>query len=80
MIIALQILHVIITIFLIVVVLLQQSKQNGLSGAITGGSSDTFFGKNRGRTMDAILAKWTAVAAILFLVTSIALFILQAQK
>lgn len=76
---ALQIIHVLLCLFLIVVVLLQQSKQNGMSGAITGGSSDTFFGKNRGRTIDAILAKWTAVVAILFIVVSIALFILSTK-
>ena len=71
-----QILHIIITIVLIAVVLLQSGKQAGLSGAIAGGS-ETFFGKNKGRTIDAILSKWTSVVAILFLVTSIALFLLN---
>ncbi|MBR7163494.1 MAG: preprotein translocase subunit SecG [Clostridia bacterium] len=70
-----QILHIIITIILIAVVLLQSGKQAGLSGSIAGGS-ETFFGKNKGRTIDAILGKWTSVVAILFLVTSIALFLL----
>ncbi len=74
-----QIIHIILTVFLIVVVLLQQSKQNGLSGAITGGTTETFFGKNRSRTSDAILKRWTAIVAVLFLVTSVALFILQTK-
>ncbi len=76
MLLAVQILHIIITIVLIVVVLLQSSKQQGLSGAIAGGS-ETFFGKNKGRTIDAILEKWTSAIAIGFLVTSIALFFLN---
>ncbi|MBE7022627.1 MAG: preprotein translocase subunit SecG [Ruminococcaceae bacterium] len=75
MLLAVQILHIIITILLIVVVLFQSSKQAGLSGTIAGGS-ETFFGKNKGRTIDAILEKWTSVIAIAFLVTSIALFFL----
>ena len=70
-----QILHIIITIILIAVVLLQSGKQAGLSGSIAGGS-ETFFGKNKGRTIDAILSKWTSVVAVLFLVTSIVLFLL----
>ena len=76
MLLAVQILHIIITILLIVVVLFQSSKQAGLSGSIAGGS-ETFFGKNKGRTIDAILEKWTSVIAILFLITSIALYFLQ---
>ena len=67
-----QILHIIIAIVLVVVVLFQSGKQAGLSGSIAGGS-ETFFGKNRARTLDAILEKWTSIVAILFLVTSIAL-------
>ena len=68
-----NILHVLFCISIIVVVLLQSGKQAGLSGAIAGGA-ETFFGKNKGRTIDALLSKYTAVAAVLFLVTSIALY------
>jgi len=57
---------------LIVIVLLQSGKQAGISGLISGGA-ETFFGKNKGRTIDAMLSKYTSVAAILFLVTSIVL-------
>ena len=69
---ALIILHLIFSVVLIAVVLLQQGKQAGLSGAVAGGA-ETFFGKNKGRTVDALLKKLTAVAAILFIVTSISL-------
>ena len=66
---------VIASVLIVIIVLMQQSRQSGLSGAIAGGS-ESFFGKNKGRTIDAILEKWTSVVAILFLVTSIALFFL----
>ncbi|MBQ9914537.1 MAG: preprotein translocase subunit SecG [Clostridia bacterium] len=77
MLLAVQIVHIILAIALIVVVLLQSGKEAGLSGAISGGSSESFFGKNRSRTKDAILARCTSYVAILFLATSIALFFLQ---
>lgn len=67
-----MVLHIIASLVLIAVVLLQSGKVAGLSGSIAGGA-ETFFGKNKGRTIDAILEKWTAAFAILFLVTSIAL-------
>lgn len=71
-----RILHLILSLILIAVVLLQSGKAQGLSGAIAGGS-ETFFGKNKGRTIDAILEKWTSVVAIAFLVTSVVLFFLS---
>jgi preprotein translocase subunit SecG len=69
---ALIIIHVIISIVLVAVVLMQHGKQQGLSGAIAGGA-ETFFGKNKGRTIDAALKKVTSVVALLFVVSSIAL-------
>ncbi len=66
------IVHVIIAIVLVVVVLMQHGKQQGLSGAIAGGA-ETFFGKNKGRTIDAMLKKFTAVVAALFVISSIVL-------
>jgi len=68
----LTIAYVIICLILIFVVLMQSGKSEGLSGSIAGGA-DTFFGKNKGRTIDAILEKWTAVIAGLFIVLSLVL-------
>ena len=66
------IIHVILAVVLIAVVLLQSGKSAGLSGSI-GGGAETFFGKNKARTIDGILEKATGVVAILFVVTSIVL-------
>ena len=58
------------SLFLIIVDLLQESKSAGLSGAISGGA-DTFFGKNKGRTMEAKLIKMTKIVATLFFILAI---------
>ncbi len=68
--------HILFSLSIIVIVLLQSGKSAGLSGAIAGGA-ETFFGKNKGRTIDALLSKYTSAAAILFLVTSVVLYLLM---
>ena len=75
MMIALTIIHVIISIALVLVVLLQHGKQQGLSGAIAGGA-ETFFGKNKGRTYEAKLAKFTKFVAIAFFVLALGTMLL----
>ena len=68
----LTVIHVLLSIILIAVVLLQSGKAAGLSGSI-GGGAETFFGKNKARTIDGMLEKATAIVAILFVVTSVVL-------
>ena len=65
--IVLGILLIFASLAIIVIVLMQKSREGGLSGAITGGS-DTFFGKNKSRTKEAILARVTKYIAIVFFV------------
>ncbi len=72
----LTIVHIILAVILIAVVLLQSGKQAGLSGAISGGA-ETFFGKNKARTMDGMLSRATTVVALLFILTSIGLALLM---
>ena len=57
-------------VFIIIMVLMQESKK-GMSQAISGGSSDNFYQKNSGRTKEAKLAKATKTAAILFFVVTL---------
>ena len=73
-----NIFQLIFSISIIVIVLLQSGKTAGLSGTIAGGA-ETFFGKSKGRTIDAMLSKYTSFAAVMFLVTSIILFVFLKQ-
>jgi preprotein translocase subunit SecG len=61
---------IVLSIFLTVVVLLQESRSAGLSGAISGGA-DTFFGKSKGRTIEQKLVKITKASAVIFFVLSL---------
>ena len=58
-------------IVLIVLVLLQEGKSTGLGSL--GGSNDTFWGQNKGRSMEGALVKITRIAAIVFVVLAVAL-------
>lgn len=74
--IALGIVLMIVSVIIIVLVMLQESKAE-LSGAISGGAADSFFGKNKGRTKEAKLRKLTvifgSVSSVLTLVSSLLL-------
>ena len=70
----LSVIFVLIAIALNVIVLLQEGKSQGL-GSIAG-MADTYWGKNRGRSMEGALEKFTKFAAILFMVLAIVLNLL----
>lgn len=67
-----QIIYILICIALTVIVLMQEGKSAGLSGALTG-STDTFWGKNKGRSAEGALDRATKILAILFILISLAL-------
>lgn len=55
-----------VCVFLVIIVLAQEGKSAGL-GSISG-AAETYWGKNKGRSMEGRLVKWTKVLAILFMV------------
>ena len=69
---AVTVIQVLCGLFLIAVVLLQSGKSAGLSGGIAGGA-DTFLSKNKAKTVDAKLAKWTKWVAIAFMLLTLSL-------
>lgn len=72
----LVIVHVVICLFLIGVVLLQQGKSADLAGAFGGQGSQTAFGP---RGAANLLTRLTTWGAVLFMVTSISLTILMSR-
>ncbi|MCQ4022737.1 MULTISPECIES: preprotein translocase subunit SecG [unclassified Ruminococcus] len=59
------------SIAIIIVIILQEGHQQGL-GVVTGGA-DTFFSKNKARSIDAFLSRWTKLFALVFVVVVITL-------
>jgi preprotein translocase subunit SecG len=76
MIILLVILHVIVCLFLIGVVLLQQGKSADLAGAFGGQGSQTAFGP---RGAANLLTKLTAWSAVIFMLTTISLTVVMSR-
>ncbi len=62
---------IIMSIAIIIVIILQEGNQQGV-GVVTGGA-DTFFSKNKARSIDAFLSRWTKVFAIVFVLAVIGL-------
>ena len=69
---ALMVILLISSLVLIVSILLQTSKSDGLSGSIAGGA-EQLFGKRKSKGYDALLSKITTVCAIVYVVVSLLL-------
>ena len=67
----LSIIFIIVCIALVILVLMQEGKAQGL-GSI-GGAAESYWGKNKGRSMEGMLVKITKVLAFLFLALAVLL-------
>lgn len=63
-------------IVIIAVILLQEGRSKGISGTISGGA-DTFLSRGKAKAIDAVLAKWTKVVAVAFIVLIVAANVLS---
>jgi preprotein translocase subunit SecG len=70
------IIHVIVCVILIIAVLLQSGKAADLAGAFGGAGSQTAFGPRGGASL---LARVTEITAVLFMVTSLGLWVLSGK-
>lgn len=64
-----MVLEVIVSILLIIVVLLQESKMQGMGGAVSGAAAQAFGGKERG--LQGLLKKLTIILGIIFAINSL---------
>ena len=67
----LAVVQIILTIAMIVLVLCQDSESEGLSGVITGSKNDSFYGKQKGKALKAVLSKLTVIVAISLLIVTL---------
>ena len=67
----LGLIYLVVCVALVVITLLQDSKENGV--AALGGQSESFFSKNKGGTKEAFLTKLTVVLGVAFALVAVAL-------
>lgn len=68
-----QIIYVLVCIAMVFVVLRQEGKEGGLSSALTGGGGESYWAKNKGRSIEGQLEKATRYLAVVFIGLSILL-------
>ena len=57
----------------IILILLQQGNSTGIDAL--GGSSETFFGKNKGKSLESKMKKWTIICLVVLLIFSVIYFV-----
>ena len=62
----------------IVLILMQPTNSSGIDAL--GGSSETFFGKNKGKSVEAKMKKWTWICLAVIIALSILFYILQLES
>ncbi len=73
--IALGVILMVLAVALVVCVLLQSGKDKSLSGTITGGASESFFARGKGKSKDKLFSLITTVLAIIFAIVAIVMVI-----
>ncbi len=72
--IVLTVVDIILAIAIIVLFLVQEGNDQGI-GVVAGGSSDSYYSKSKGRTLEEQLKKWTVICCVLFAISSIVLYL-----
>lgn len=74
------VIYFIVAIAVIILALMQSKDDAGLSSTITGSSTNNFYEKNKSRTREGKLRKWTVILSIVFAILTITLGILYMAK
>jgi preprotein translocase subunit SecG len=70
------VIYIVVCLALIVLTMMQNKDSRGASDTITGSSTSNFYEKNKTRTKEGMLKKWTIILGIVFMVLCIALGII----
>lgn len=72
--IVLTIIDIITSLAIIVLFLVQEGNDRGM-GVVAGASSDSYYSKSKGRSLEEQLKRWTGIGAVIFAVVSVLLFL-----
>ena len=75
-----QVVKYILMVLYIIVTMMQNSDSRGAPGTIVGSSSNNFYEKNKGRTREGKLKRWTIILGVAFVVLAVALGIVYVIK
>ena len=68
----LVVVDLIVCVALTILAMMQSKDDAGLSSTITGSSTNNFFEKNKGRTREGMLKRWTIISGVAFVICTIA--------
>lgn len=68
--------YIVLCLALIVLALIQSKDDAGMSGAINGSSTNNFYEKNKGRTREGKMKRWTIILGIAFAILTTILSIM----
>ena len=68
--------YIIVCLALIIIAMMQSKDDAGMSSAMTGSSSNNFYEKNKGRTKEGKLTRWTIILGVIFAILTIILSII----
>ena len=72
----LTVVYFIIALAVIILALIQTKDDGGVSSTITGSSTNNFYEKNKGKTKEGKLKRWTIILAVIFVVLTLVLGVL----
>lgn len=75
----LSVIYVILAVSIAAVILMQEGKQQGL-GAALGGMSESYWKKNKGRSMEGALERFTKYGAAAFMILTLVINVLLKQQ
>ena len=70
----LTIIDAIVAIAIVILFLVQEGNDRGMS-VVAGASSDSYYSKSKGRSLEEQLKRWTAISAFIFAIVSVLLFL-----
>ena len=76
--IVLSVVDIILAVAIIVLFLVQEGNDKGI-GVVAGGSSDSYYSKAKGRTLEEQLKTWTVICCFLFAIVSVVLYLSLAK-
>lgn len=71
--------YLIVCLVLIVLVMKQSKEDEGASGAVMGGASNSFYEKNKGRTKEGKMKRGTIILGVVFIILTIVYSIVYAM-